>query len=63
MDVPKRAFDPQRIFECLAKHGVEHIVIGGLAAIAQEVGWPTYDADVVVDTTVVLSCFGPGSDV
>ena len=31
---------------------MEHVVIGGLAGVAQDAGWPTYDADVVIDTTV-----------
>ncbi|MCC6873607.1 MAG: hypothetical protein IT378_04790 [Sandaracinaceae bacterium] len=31
-------------------HDVRHIVIGGLAGIAQGAGWPTYDADVVIET-------------
>jgi hypothetical protein len=48
---PPAAFDPGAIFECLARHGVDHIVIGGLAGIAQGAGWPTYDADIVVETS------------
>ena len=42
-------FRPEAIFECLARHEVEFIVIGGLAGIAQGAGWPTKDADVVVE--------------
>ena len=46
-------FDPRELFECLSRHDVDFIVIGGQAAIAHGVGWPTYDADVVID--VVMS--------
>lgn len=45
------AFDAVRIFEALHRHGVQYIVIGGLAAAAGGVVWTTFDADVVVDSS------------
>jgi len=42
-----RPVSPQRILECLARHGVDHVVIGGVAAILQGVELPrTLDLDV-----------------
>jgi hypothetical protein len=42
------AFDPARLFAILREHDVDFIVIGGLAAAANDAGWPTNDADIVV---------------
>lgn len=42
-------FRPDAILECLLDNEVRFIVIGGLAAFAQGAGWPTQDADIVVD--------------
>lgn len=41
-------FEPAPILAALVRHEVEHIVIGGLAGFAQDAGWPTYDADIIV---------------
>ena len=43
--------DPQSAFATLLRHGVEFIVIGGLAAEVHGVGWATLDIDIVVATT------------
>jgi len=34
----------------LAAHRVEFVIIGGLAGAAHDVGWPTTDVDIVIDT-------------
>jgi len=53
-DVPSRLplFDPQAIFAALTQHGVEFVVIGAYAAVAQ--GWaePTSDIDITPDRDV-----------
>ena len=50
--MPRTAtLDAARIFETLHRHGVEYIVIGGLAAAAGGVVWTTFDADVVVESS------------
>lgn len=41
--------DAGRIFETLHRHGVQFIVIGGLAAAAGGVVWTTFDADVIAE--------------
>ena len=42
-------FEPAPLFACLERHQVDYIVIGGLAGFAHGAGWPTYDADIVVE--------------
>lgn len=37
-------FDPNAIFEALLRREVDFVLIGGLAGLAQDAGWPTYDA-------------------
>jgi len=50
--VPRAAtLDAARIFETFHRHGVEYIVIGGLAAAAGGVVWTTLDADVIVESS------------
>ena len=44
-----KRFEPEPIFEALGRHGVRFVLIGGLAGAARGVGWPTFDADVVVE--------------
>ncbi|MFV0315641.1 MAG: hypothetical protein ACK5O2_01605 [Microthrixaceae bacterium] len=39
-------FDPERLLEVLARHGVEFILIGGLAAVARGSPLPTTDVAV-----------------
>lgn len=46
-----RPFDPDRIFGALSAHGVQFVVIGGLAAAAHGVSRSTYDADVLIETS------------
>lgn len=43
------AFDPERLLEVLARHGVEFVLIGGLAAVAHGSPLPTADVDVTPD--------------
>ena len=45
-----RATDPRRIFETFERHGVEYIVIGGIAAIAHGSTRNTRDVDFVAST-------------
>ena len=42
-----RAFTPQPVLAVLAKHGVEFVLVGGLAAMAHGSRHPTFDVDVV----------------
>ena len=49
MTTPKK-FEPEAIFEVLVRHGVRFVLIGGLAGGARGVGWPTFDADIVIAT-------------
>ncbi|MGE0784399.1 MAG: hypothetical protein AB7S26_01825 [Sandaracinaceae bacterium] len=48
MTLPTR-FSPDDIFAVLARHGVQFVLIGGLAGGARGAGWPTFDADIVVN--------------
>lgn len=43
----KPSFDPLRILEVLAKHGVEHVVIGGTGGIIHGTPMSTDDVDIV----------------
>jgi hypothetical protein len=43
------ALDASGIFKALHLHGVQYIVIGGLAAAAGGVVWTTFDADIIVE--------------
>ena len=45
------AFDAAGIFKALHRHGVQYIVIGGLAGAAGGVVWTTFDADIVIEPT------------
>lgn len=42
-------FDPERVLEVLHRHGVEYVLIGGLAAVAHGSPLPTTDVDVTPD--------------
>jgi hypothetical protein len=42
-------FTPDRILEVLKRHGVDFVVIGGLAAIAHGSNLPTRDVDITPD--------------
>jgi hypothetical protein len=46
-----RRFEPELIFAVLAAHGVGHVVIGGVAAIAHGSRRATFDVDVVPSPT------------
>jgi hypothetical protein len=39
-------FRPQRILDTLAGHGVDFVLIGGLAGMAHGSAYPTYDVDI-----------------
>lgn len=42
-------FEPEAIFAALVHHRVRFILIGGLAGGARGAGWPTFDADILID--------------
>jgi hypothetical protein len=46
------AFDPVRMLEVLARHGVEHVVVGGVAAWVHGAPVVTTDLDLVSSRTV-----------
>ncbi|MCC5952236.1 MAG: hypothetical protein JJU45_09095 [Acidimicrobiia bacterium] len=46
------SFDPERLLLTLHRHGVEFILIGGLAAVAHGSPLPTTDVDVTPDRSV-----------
>ena len=43
-------FDPNAIFDVLLRRDVDFVLIGGLAGLAHDAGWPTYDADILIAT-------------
>jgi hypothetical protein len=43
------AFDPQRMLEVLHRHGVEFVLIGGIAAVVRGSPLPTVDVDITPD--------------
>jgi hypothetical protein len=45
------SFDPDAILNGLIAHGVDFVVIGGIAAAIHGAGWTTFDLDVVVATS------------
>lgn len=47
--VAEPEFDPGPIFDVLIRHGVDFVVIGGLAGIARGSAYNTYDVDVAYD--------------
>jgi len=44
--LPEVPFEPLPILECLARHGVEFVVIGGYGAILQSAPFVTQDVDI-----------------
>ena len=40
------ALQPDELFECLNRHGVRYVLIGGLAAVLHGSPLPTLDADI-----------------
>jgi hypothetical protein len=44
--VSEQAFDPLRILACLHRHGVEFVLIGGVAAVAHGSSLATFDTDI-----------------
>ena len=44
--MPERELDPAPVFRVLAKHGVDFVVVGGLAGMAHGSRYPTDDTDV-----------------
>jgi hypothetical protein len=47
--VPEPEFDPHPILEVLVRHGVDFVVIGGLAAMARGSAYNTYDVDIAYE--------------
>ena len=41
----------QDVFECLRKHNVKYLVIGGIAAVLYGVPRATFDLDILIDAT------------
>jgi hypothetical protein len=50
--VPEPEFDPQPILEVLNRHGVDYVVIGGLAGTALGSAYITYDVDVAYERSL-----------
>jgi hypothetical protein len=48
--VARREYEPDKILEVLVRHGVDFVLIGGLAALAHGSPFPTRDVDVTPDT-------------
>ena len=42
-------FDPRSILDTLVKHGVDFVLIGGIAGVARGSSYPSYDVDVAYD--------------
>jgi hypothetical protein len=42
-----RPFEPRPLLRALAEHGVEYVVVGGLAGMAHGSSFPSFDLDVV----------------
>lgn len=47
--MPEPELDPRPIFEVLVRHGVDFVVIGGLAGTARGSAYVTYDVDVAYE--------------
>jgi len=47
--VPEPEFDPQPILEVLVRHGVDFVLIGGLAGTARGSAYVTYDIDIAYE--------------
>ena len=45
----ERAFDPNEILDALDRHGVDYVIVGGVAAVAHGATRLTQDLDVVAD--------------
>jgi len=45
--LPRKAPDLKRLLEPLVRHGVDFVLIGGMAGIAQGSAYPSFDLDVV----------------
>jgi hypothetical protein len=50
--VPEPEFDPQPILEMLNRHGVDYVVIGGLAGTALGSAYITYDLDIAYERSL-----------
>jgi hypothetical protein len=48
-------FDPKPILRALAEHGVEYVVVGGLAGMAHGSSYPSFDVDIVYARTPRIS--------
>lgn len=44
--MPDREFRPGEILETIRRHGVDFVLIGGLAGVARGSSYPTYDVDI-----------------
>lgn len=43
---PEKSFRPQQLLQALERHGVDFVVVGGLAGLAHGSAYPTFDLDV-----------------
>lgn len=50
-DIPETSLEADRLLQTLAKHGVEFVVIGGIAGLVHGSAYPTFDLDVVYSRT------------
>lgn len=50
--MPEPEFDPQPILEMLNRHGVDYVVIGGLAGTALGSAYITYDLDIAYERSL-----------
>jgi hypothetical protein len=46
MNDPEKALRPQPLLQALTRHGVDFVLVGGLAGVAHGSSYPTYDLDV-----------------
>jgi hypothetical protein len=46
-DIPETPLEADRLLQTLVKHGVEFVVIGGMAGLVHGSAYPTFDLDVV----------------
>ena len=47
--MPEPEFDPQPILEALVRHGVDFVLVGGLAGTARGSAYITYDVDIAYE--------------
>jgi predicted nucleotidyltransferase len=50
-EIPETSLEADRLLQALVKHGVEFVVIGGMAGLVHGSAYPTFDLDVVYSRT------------